>query len=114
LPRHRELIQFINLHQFDRMVDGLLDDEDIRLVQAVLQNKPHAGTVVQGGSGLRKLRIALPGRGKRGGARLLYLYIEIRGAIYFIAVFAKSRREDITPEGYQHLHRLVQQLKEEV
>jgi hypothetical protein len=39
--------------------------------------------------------------------------VVIRGVIYFVAVFAKSGQEDITRSGYQHLVRLVKQLKEE-
>jgi hypothetical protein len=113
LERKPGRIQFISLRAFDRMAEGLLDDEDIRHVQQILQDRPDVGTVVQNTGGLRKLRIPVLGRGKQGGGRLLYLYVQVRSVIYFVAVYAKADQEDITPAGYQYLARLVQQLKEE-
>jgi hypothetical protein len=108
-----KLIQFISLHAFDRMAEGLLDDEDIRLIQQTLMDTPHTGAVVQRAGGLRKLRIAVPGRGKRGGARLLYLYVQIRGVIYFVAVFDKATQANLTIADYRVLAALVKQLKKE-
>jgi hypothetical protein len=93
--------------------DLLLDDDDIRLIQQTLDDDPRSGTVVKGTGGLRKLRISLPGRGKRGGARLLYLYVQIRGVIYFVAVFGKAGQEDLTLADYRVLAELVKRLKEE-
>ena len=95
------------------MADELLDDEDIRLIQCLLQDRPDAGAVVQGTGGLRKLRIPLAGRGKRGGGRLLYLYVQIRGVIYFVAVFTKSAQENLTRADYRVLAELVERLERE-
>ena len=49
-----------------------LTDADLRDLQRFLLLNPSAGVVIQGTSGLRKLRIAASGRGKRGGARVIY------------------------------------------
>jgi hypothetical protein len=114
LTDHLELIQFIALHAFDRMAEGMLDDEHIRLIQSLLQDTPDAGDVIQGTGGLRKLRIRADGRGKRGGGgRLLYLYVQVRGVIYFTAVFAKSAQENLTRADYRVLAELVERLKKE-
>lgn len=113
MPDPQRIPQFISLHAFDRMADGLLDDEDIRRIQDLLRETPHAGAVVKGTGGVRKLRVSVPDRGKRGGARLLYLYVQVRDVIYFIAVFDKTEQEDITPAGYAYLAKLVKKLKEE-
>lgn len=53
-----ELPLFIFLLSFERTAQGLLDDEDIRLLQSELSNEPRAGAVIQGTGGLRKLRVA--------------------------------------------------------
>jgi hypothetical protein len=47
-------------------------DEEMRALQNVLLERPDAGAVIVSGKGLRKMRFALPGRGKRGGARVIY------------------------------------------
>jgi putative component of toxin-antitoxin plasmid stabilization module len=67
----------------DRIVDSLAAD-------------PERGDVIPGGGGIRKLRIALEGRGKRGGARVIYYYHSDRMPIYALAVFAKNERSDLS------------------
>jgi hypothetical protein len=113
LSNRPELIQFISLHSFDRTADELLDDDDIRHIQWLLQKTPDAGVVVQGTGGLRKLRIPVRGRGKRGGGRLLYLYVQIRSVIYLMAVYAKSVQGNLTRADYRVFAALVEQLKKE-
>lgn len=110
--RHR-LPSYVHLPTFEESAEGWLDDEDIRRVQQILNENPHAGDVVPGTGGLRKLRIAASGKGKRGGGRLLYLYVQVRGVIYFVAVFAKSTQENLTRADYRVLTELVQHLKKE-
>lgn len=113
MGRALELIQFITLHEFDRMAEGLLDDDALRLIELTLRENPEAGVVVEGGGGLRKLRIPLPGRGKRGGGRLVYLYVQIRGVIYFVAVFSKATQEDLTVTDYRVFADMARRLKKE-
>lgn len=108
-----ELIQFISLPEFDQMADGLLDDDDLRQIERILQDKPDAGAVIQGASGLRKLRVSVPGRGKRGGARLIYLYVQIRSVIYFVAVYPKTMHGDLTLADYRVIGNLAKHLKRE-
>ncbi|HEX6037142.1 type II toxin-antitoxin system RelE/ParE family toxin [Longimicrobium sp.] len=108
-----KLIQFISLPVFDRMAEGLLGDNDIRHIQQTLLETPDAGAVIRRAEGLRKLRISVPGRGKRGGARLIYLYIQLRSVIYFVAVFSKTEQADLTVADYRVLGELARSLKEE-
>jgi hypothetical protein len=63
---------FIELPIFIRCTAELFSDEDIRAMQNTLLENPNAGDLIQGGRGLRKLRVPLSGRGKRGGARVIY------------------------------------------
>lgn len=109
----REPLHFINTPYFSRVADALLDDDDIRMLQLVLNENPRAGDLVGGTGGVRKLRIAASGRGKRGGGRVLYLYVQVRARVYFLAVFAKNDQPDFTPAYYRVLKALVWQLKME-
>lgn len=63
---------FIETSIFTQLAAELLDDESLRTLQNLLLEKPERGPVIAGTGGLRKLRLALPGRGKRGGARVIY------------------------------------------
>ncbi|HEX7577495.1 MAG TPA: hypothetical protein VF430_05595 [Verrucomicrobiae bacterium] len=57
---------------FTRRVMDLLDDDDLADVQGLLLARPDAGKVIPKSGGLRKLRVAAKGHGKRGGARMIY------------------------------------------
>ena len=59
---------------FDKHARGRLDDESLDDLEKTLTANPAAGKVMPGTGGLRKLRIAAPGRGKRGGFRVLYYW----------------------------------------
>jgi hypothetical protein len=108
-----KLLQFVELPLFTQTAAGLLDDDDLAVLQHVLNQDARAGVVIPGAGGVRKLRVAASGRGKRGGGRVLYLYIEVRSRIYLIAAYAKNEQGDITPAGYRVLARLAKELRKE-
>jgi hypothetical protein len=59
---------------FTRQVQEFLTDEDHAQLQAALISRPSLGSVIKGTGGLRKMRWALPGKGKRGGIRIIYYW----------------------------------------
>lgn len=48
--------------------------------QAALMQSPKSGDVIRGGGGLRKLRWLAQGRGKRGGARVIYYFQDAKSS----------------------------------
>ena len=58
---------------FTKRITALLDDEQYRALQNHLMDMPDAGEIIQGSSGIRKIRWAASGRGKRGGAHIIYI-----------------------------------------
>ena len=107
----REL-EFVYTPLFDAATADLLDDEAMRHVELTLLAEPRAGAVVAGTGGIRKLRAPLPGRGKRGGARLLYLYIEVRGRIYFLLAYAKNEQVNLSAVQKKALRDMAKYLEE--
>jgi hypothetical protein len=57
---------------------------------------PKCGEVMQGTGGVRKVRVALSGRGKRGGARVIYFYHDDGMPLYLLAVFAKNEKDNLS------------------
>jgi hypothetical protein len=55
-----------------------------------------AGDVIPGGQELSKVRVALKGRGKRGGGRVIYYWRVSESQILLVAVFSKNVRVDLT------------------
>ena len=68
-----------------------------------LAQNPTKGSVIPGGGGIRKIRLALENRGKSSGARVIYLYLKIRERIYLLTVYPKNRRENLTAAELKNL-----------
>ena len=67
---------FIESSIFEKFRDTYINEEEFRLFQADLMANPKQGDVIQGTGGLRKVRIAGRGKGKRGGSRVIYYYFD--------------------------------------
>lgn len=76
-------------------------------MQSFLLASPAAGDLIRGGSGLRKLRWSAQGRGKRGGARVIYYWHVPEHRVYLIYGYVKSEREDLTPQQIKVLAELM-------
>jgi hypothetical protein len=86
-------------------------DEDFRALQNYLLISPDAGDLIRGGSGLRKLRWTASGRGKRGGARVIYYWHVPQDRIYLLYGYVKSEREDLTRQQIETLAALMKVVK---
>ena len=76
------------------MQDYFTDDEYAALQNAIVAN-PEAGDLIRGSGGVRKLRWGLAGRGKRGGARVIY-YLRLRqGQVWMLTLYAKNETDSI-------------------
>ena len=93
---------------FSHRAGELLSEEDFRLLQVSLLLKPDQGKVIPGGGGLRKMRWALPGRGKSGGARVIYFWFVARSMIFLLAMYAKNEQEDLTADQLKLLRKTVE------
>lgn len=102
---------FIELPVFIRCADELFSDDDLIELQEMLLKNPAAGSLISGGRGLRKLRVPLPGHGKRGGARVIYYHWIGKARCYLVYAYAKNATADLTKE---QLHRLVNLINAEV
>jgi hypothetical protein len=83
--------------------------ERIAVVEAVAAD-PLCGIVIPGSSGLRKVRFAFGGRGKRGGARVVYVFGGDDIPVFLLAAFAKNEKSDLTPKERAALGKSVSEM----
>lgn len=91
-----------------------LTDEELRELENVLLKNPKAGDVIHGTGGIRKIRVSMENKrlGKRSGARVIYVDIEIKEIIYFINVYTKNEKDDLTEDERKAFKAMVKILKE--
>ena len=99
---------FVELPIFVRCAADLFLDEDIAELQNTLLENPAAGDLIPSGRGLRKLRVPLPGRGKRGGARVIYYHWVSQEQCYLVYAYAKNVAADLTPDQLRRLAEVMQ------
>lgn len=106
-------LTFVETPLFASTAKGVLSDAELRAVQDVLLDDPHAGAVIRGTVGARKLRVALPGGGKSGGARVVYVYVAARARVYLLLAYPKSVADNISDAGRKVLAGHVRAIQEE-
>lgn len=103
-------INVLVLKGFRRAVKKLFSEDDIETLVAFLQSRPDAGDVIPGTGGLRKLRWALEGRGKRGGSRIIYYYHRPELEVLLLTAYAKNEQEDLSASDKKLLAALVKEI----
>ena len=93
---------------FTKRVNERLNDEQYRLLQWILVRAPESGKIIPGSGGLRKLRWAGSGRGKRGGIRLIYYWFPKQDRLLMLFLFAKNEQADLTVQQLKTLRLVVQ------
>lgn len=102
-------MQFVETSVFTAAVTSLLRDEEYRRLQLALLIRPEQGVLIRGSGGLRKLRWAARGHGKRGGVRVIYYWHPGEEVLYMLLIYAKAEQDDLTPSQLRVLRRLVQE-----
>jgi hypothetical protein len=111
-------VVFIESKVFTRKLHGeagRFADSVLSAIQKELLEFPERGDVVRGLGGIRKSRISDPsrGKGKRGGYRYLFFYLEHRSHIHLLYMFGKSEQEDLNESERAELRKLVNRIKTE-
>ncbi|MEE9310985.1 MAG: type II toxin-antitoxin system RelE/ParE family toxin [Planctomycetota bacterium] len=89
---------FTELPSFMRFRDKNIANKPFFGLQMELMADPEKGDVMPGCGGFRKVRLAdeVRGKGKRGGIRIIYLYVPEVSRIVFILGYAKNLMEDLS------------------
>lgn len=104
---------FIESKLFERLRADYLDDEQYRNLQNFLMANPLSGDVIKGTGGLRKLRWQLKDKGKQGGMRVIYLFLDKKQHCHFLTMYAKNTMSDLTDKQRKQLKQLTEAIKHE-
>ena len=92
-----------------RQITALLSDEEYGAFQSRLAENRGLGALIKGGGGIRKIRVGVGSRGKRGGARVIYYWAVRRDLILLLYAYPKNVSADLTPKQVAQLAKVVKQ-----
>ena len=107
-------VSVVETPEFLSATRKLMDDEKRAALVDFLAYNPTAGDLMPGTGGVRKLRWALEGRGKRGGARVIYFFHSAELPLFALTAYAKNVRADLSQAERNDLRRLTTLLVESV
>jgi hypothetical protein len=93
-PYNRNM-EFIEASAFTRLVYEYLTEDEYAGLQNFLLRYPEFGQIVPGSGGVRKIRWAMAGSGKRGGVRVIYYFKRQEDEIWLLTIYAKHEVENI-------------------
>ncbi len=93
---------------FTKLINELMSDDEYRALQEALIMRPELGVVIKNSGGLRKLRWALQGRGKSGGVRVIYYWMNADEQLYMLLAYPKNEQENLTDAQLNALRAIVQ------
>lgn len=108
-------LTFVETEVFTRRAVRLGLEPALRRLQLELAANPEAGDLEPGTGGLRKVRIPdkSRGEGKRGGARVQYLWLPHRRLVYLVFVYSKDETEALSADQRKALRAIVQRIRQE-
>lgn len=96
---------------FVRQAEKVWSDEEREAFVVFIAANPEAGDVIPDTGGVRKVRWARAGSGKRGGTRVVYFYHNADRPLYLLLVYAKGRQENLSPDEKRDVRKLAGVLK---
>lgn len=104
------LISVVETETYLSRARRMMSDTEREAIVTMVAANPTAGDLIPGSGGLRKMRIPLEGRGKRGGGRVIYWFHDMHLPAVLLFVFAKNEASDLTPDQAKALARLVENM----
>lgn len=93
---------------FTKRIQELITDDEYRILQTHLVNKPDAGKIIPGSGGLRKLRWSAGSHGKRSGIRSIYYWFVSQNILLLLYAYPKSELDNLTNEQLRQLKKIVE------
>jgi hypothetical protein len=95
------LITVVETGPYLTMAAGMMNEVERSALVDMIASDPQTGDLMQGTGGLRKVRVPLRGRGKRGGGRVITFFHDVQMPVFLVAAYAKNDRTDLTQKQRQ-------------
>jgi hypothetical protein len=89
-------VSVIELPYFARTVSKIWSENELADFTDYIARNPEVGVFIPGTGGVRKVRWGAKGKGKRGGARVIYFFFTPNNPVFLVSIYAKGERENIT------------------
>jgi hypothetical protein len=107
----RKLLTVVETPLFARQADAVWDEPERHAFVDFIAANPEAGDMIPETGGVRKVRWARAGTGKRGGARVIYFYHAADRPLHLLMVYLKARRENLTADEKRAVRKFAAMLK---
>ncbi len=109
-PKILRPITLVEVPPFERTAAASMTDSELDAFKEFIARNPEAGVRVRGTGGVRKVRWATGGKGKSGGARVIYYYHSEEIPLFLLLAYAKSHKESLDATEKAELRRLTGEL----
>jgi hypothetical protein len=100
-------ISVVETPEFLSATRKLMTEDQRAVLVDYLAHNPTAGDLIQGTGDVRKLRWGIEGRGKRGGARVIYFYHSVDIPLFALTAYAKNERDDLSHKDRSDFRQLL-------
>ena len=105
---HQRWITVVETKVFQARSRDCLSESEVEALITTLACDPLCGAVIPGTGGLRKLRVATGGHGKRGAVRVIYYFYNETMPVFLLTAYAKNRKTNLTPSERRDLSALAE------
>ena len=97
---------------FEKYAAKIWSEDELDQFVSWIANNPLAGDVIPGSGGLRKVRWTASGRGKRGGARIIYYNVLKQGTVWLLMAYTKAKFDNLPPKFLKELRNAIDKEKD--
>lgn len=105
---------FVEARPFTEDIQAMDAEDELKALQEELLQNPNAGAVLSQTGGFSKIRMPAKAKGKRGGARVIYLYLKEYSIVFFLFVYPKNEAENLSMKQKQYLKKLSHEIRKTI
>lgn len=100
-------MEVFGISVFTRQIQQLFTDDEYRLLQSVLIQRPDFGKVIPQSGGLRKKRWSLGKKRKLGSVRIIYFWAISNNQLLVLFIYAKNKTDDLSLDQLKQLESII-------